>query len=1037
MARGRIDETGSRKSHRVSRRVLALGILALCGMTGGAGAGEVELVSRIAAERAPDTANAGSGFHSLSADGRYIAFLSAAANLVPDQGASDHFEDIYLRDRTEGTTILVTRSLAPSSSSSGVRTFAPSISADGRFVVFQSEATDLVPGLGDDNEASDIFLYDRLNETMTLVSHASSSRMAVADGMSSGPVLSADGRYVAFVSLSTDLVARQQDSPGTADVFLYDHRSGKVELVSRSASSAARPGNGASGAPAISADGRFIAFNSTATNLFPGQSDANRGKDLFLYDTTSKRTTLITRAGLSPTTTANGNETSFRPPAISANGAFVAYTSNATNLIPGQNSRVRTTSLFLFERSTGRTSLVSHASSSLTTPGNGSVDRYALSADGGTVAFESWAGDLVAGQKDPNGGRDVFLFDRTTGKVALVSRARTSPTTTGNQESFLGGISAGGDSVVFDSRASDLVRRTADSNETFDVFSYDRRSGRTALVSFGASSATRTANGFSAGSRISADGQWIAFSTQASDLASGVRDLNEATDIVLQSQAGDREVLSLRIPELPSATPRGESKAASISGDGRYVVFTSTAAELLPDERDATGGPNVFLHDRVTGEITLVSRLAASPTRPAGGDGPVKISADGRFIAYLGGAGIVPGQADPGGLFLYDRVTGQTTLVDRTAGPTATIANGGIYELEVSADGSWIAFTSDSTEQIGYRNVFLYERASGAITLVSHAAASPAAPAGGLFLKMSADGRYVAFASENVFSLAPEIVFFDDRQPFNVFLYDRSTGKVTLVTRTTASVPTAGEGIPTDLSADGRYLLFSSGAPDLVPGQTGQTGNVFLYDRVSGTTRLVSHAPASPLTGAGGALSGRISADGRFITFAGSGPDLAPGLVDANGSFYDIFFVDLQADRVTLVTRKSGTEATTGNHVSFNPVISADGRFVAFISHSTNLLAGQRESLGGQIFLWDRTTGTLELASRSFADPTIPGNDSSDPFFALSASGGHVAFTSFASNLVPRDYNFAPPYRNASLPDAFVYTAGSPATLSGNGNIDE
>src|SRR5881409_3649136 len=226
-----------------------------------------------------DDASLGSA---LSADGRFVAFDSAATDLVA--GDTNGVSDVFVHDRQTGTTerVSVASGGAQGNGSSGLIGFAfpPALSADGRFIAFVSFATNLVAG--DTNAANDVFVHDRLTGTTERVSVASGG--TEGNDASLGFALSADGRFVAFESAATDLVAG--DTNGVSDVFVHDRQTGRTERVS--VASGGAQGNGNSGLigfafpPALSADGRFIAFVSFATNLVAG--DTNGATDVFVHD---------------------------------------------------------------------------------------------------------------------------------------------------------------------------------------------------------------------------------------------------------------------------------------------------------------------------------------------------------------------------------------------------------------------------------------------------------------------------------------------------------------------------------------------------------------------------------------------------------------------------------------------------------------------------------------------------------------------------------------------------------------------------------
>jgi Tol biopolymer transport system component len=422
---------------------LLLGSWVAAASAGAASSPRTVLVSRNSAGTQGN--GAGNSFlPSISADGRFVAFQSDATNLVPAD--TNGTSDVFVRDLVTTSTRLVSRNSAGAQGNDG--SFDPSISADGRFVAFYSYATNLVPA--DTNGTSDVFVRDLVTGRTRLVSRNSAG--TPGNSASFDPSISADGRFVAFDSIATNLVPA--DTNGDNDVFVRDLVTGRTRLVSRN--SAGTPGNSDSFGPSISADGRFVAFNSYATNLVP--ADTNGTFDVFVRDLVTGRTRLVSRNSAG----AKGNGASFDP-SISADGRFVAFDSNATNLVPADTNG--DSDVFVRDLVTGRTRLVSRNSAGA--KGNGFSYSPSISADGRFVAFYSAATNLVPAET--SGGLDVFVRDLVTGRTRLVSR--NSAGAPGNYNSYRPSISADGRFVAFDSIATNLVLR--DTNGRSDVFVRD------------------------------------------------------------------------------------------------------------------------------------------------------------------------------------------------------------------------------------------------------------------------------------------------------------------------------------------------------------------------------------------------------------------------------------------------------------------------------------------------------------------------------------------------------------------------------------
>src|SRR5260221_5843339 len=277
-----------------------------------------QVTQRVSVSSGGVQGNGQTGYYgpTISPDGRYVAFDSESSNLVP--GDTNGYSDIFVYDRVTGTTELV--SIATGGAQGNSHSTAESISGDGRYVAFESVASNLVPG--DTNGFFDVFVRDRQAGTTERVSVSTDGSQG--DGDSLACSISSDGRYVAFFSRATTLIPADTNAVG--DVFVHDRRTGMTERVS--VASDGSQGNEVSGNNLISGDGRYVVFDSSASNLVDG--DTNGTLDNFVRDLRSGTTELVS---IAPDGTV-GNGFSYSP-AISADGRFVIFFSGASNLVPG------------------------------------------------------------------------------------------------------------------------------------------------------------------------------------------------------------------------------------------------------------------------------------------------------------------------------------------------------------------------------------------------------------------------------------------------------------------------------------------------------------------------------------------------------------------------------------------------------------------------------------------------------------------------------------------------------------------------------
>jgi Tol biopolymer transport system component len=411
------------------------------------------LTERVSVGPANLEGNGNSSIPSISANGQFVAFQSLATNLLGMGGDTNGSTDVFVHDRQAGTTDRV--SVGPLNLQGNGVSFSPSISADGRFVAFGSLANNLLGPGGDTNAHQDVFVHDRVTGMTERVSVGPAALQA--NGDSSGASISADGRFVAFMSSATNLLGPGGDTNAHQDVFVHDRQTHTTELISVGPS--AVQGDLDSSNPAISADGRLVAFESMATTLLGPGGDTNGVRDVYVHD---RQTGANERVSVGPNALQADGDAVL--PAISADGRLVAFNSIATNLLgPGADTG-GIQDMFVHDRLTSTTERVSVGPGGLQTD-QASSGRPSLSGDGRFVAFLSSATNLLGPGADTGG---AFIYDRQTGTTesASVGPASLQP----NGGTAFVSISADGRSVAFSSDATNLLGMGGDANAATDVF---------------------------------------------------------------------------------------------------------------------------------------------------------------------------------------------------------------------------------------------------------------------------------------------------------------------------------------------------------------------------------------------------------------------------------------------------------------------------------------------------------------------------------------------------------------------------------------
>jgi Tol biopolymer transport system component len=408
--------------------------------------------TRVSVSGSGSQANSGSYGSALSGDGRYVGFVSTATNLIP--GDTNGRDDVFVRDNSTG--VLTRINAGRGVQGNGIRMIPPSVSlnSDGRYAAFQTDDTNLVPGPANyctvvspgTQPCPSIFLRDMGSGGNQLISASNSG--VPGNGVSEDPAISGDGRYVAFISLASNLVPG--DTNQTADVFVRDVQKGTTRRVS--VTSGGAQANRGSYSVSISANGRYVAFTSLASNLAAGTPVNSIG--VFVHDMQTGTTRRVGVWGTRDQTELGDLSTS-----ISGNGRYVAFLSNASNLVKGDTNHVA--DVFVRDMKTGS---IRRASLTATGKQNGQYSRSpVISANGRYVLFSSIDMNLAPGVSGPS---EIYIRDLVAGTTRVVSVSNTGAN--GDVDSYAPAITSDGRYAAFADTAGNLV--TGDSNQQSDVF---------------------------------------------------------------------------------------------------------------------------------------------------------------------------------------------------------------------------------------------------------------------------------------------------------------------------------------------------------------------------------------------------------------------------------------------------------------------------------------------------------------------------------------------------------------------------------------
>ncbi len=906
--------------------------------------------------------------------GNWIIFsLIVAFNLVSAAGSQAGIVPLQLLSARDSSVV-------PPAGGNGDSCGAV-VSPNGRFVVFSSAANNLVPE-NDRQFYLNVYLRDRASNTTALASVGLNGTSGGNGDALYGQV-STNGRYVLFESRAGNLVAGNTNWIG--DIYIRDMQAGITAVAS--AATNGGQANGRSYDATMTPDGRYVAFASMATNLVPG--DNNNIPDVFVRDTVAGTTTLASVG-------ATGSATStMATPQMTPDGSYVAFYSSATGMVSGVTTNG---DVYVRDIAGGTTTWASaDAAMVLQSAYGGSVFNVSsycprLSDDGQLVAFKCstinvpsvtailvydqilglttlvatnavgslpddenrYGPELAAdgrfiayvSQSPPGGGTNlsVYVWDSLADTNILVSGVAT------NTISDTPVFSPDGRYVAFRSNASNLVTNAVSAG--FHIYLYNLQSGTTQLADADTNGVGSTDVGNTFPS-VSANGQVVVFYAPDGQLVGG--DANNALDVFARNTiAGTNELISVKDPTVVAETGDAMTRLSpySISSDGRWLVFESFADDLVPN--DNSGHCDVFLRDLWTGQTTLVSAgLDGNPAQGGNSDSAV-ISVNGRYVAFASAAtNLTADTVTNINIFRRDLQTGTTMLISaNTVGAGAVMTN--YSDPVISADGRYVAFLCAIKAPPYFATSWRDVNSNAAVLLGptgSFSSINSPFPT-----SMSADGRYVVYQTNSGWV---QLRIHDTQ--LGVDIYTNPWPRPTPVVASAA------------ISPDGNRILYQTAS-----------GNAVRVDQIATGSNLLSFTSSTPIQS-----SGQWSSDGRYVVFVG-----AANFENA------VYLRDLATTNLTLVSCNA-TNGGPANASSDMPVLSGDGRFVAFRSYATDLVANDTNP-APKLYLYDRLAGTnailcaAQIGSNPFPWISAP---------VISAGADNVAFLSVGSDLAAGDVN--------------------------------